>query len=1104
MEWMKEKILMFYAVNGKCVFEPYSTVMGRLCSRLNIFVLVASGLCLIRCSPDLPEDVSIAYDELPGQVDYNLHVKPVLSDKCFSCHGPDKAKQKAGLRLDVQSSAYAELPESPGKVAVDPGNPGDSELFHRIMSSDPEYRMPSVESHLSLSAKEKAILIKWIEQGAEYKPHWAFVKPGRPEIPKVKQRDWVLNPIDNFILHTLEQEKLHPSKPAEKELLLRRVSLDLTGLPPTTEELDNFINDTSPNAYEKQVDRLLQSPHYGEQRAVDWLDLARFADSHGYTVDRIIDMSPYRDWVIRAFNQNLSYDKFIHWQLAGDLMPEPTTDMLIATAFNRIHPQNMEGGIIDEEFRTEYVIDRVNTTGVALMGLPVGCARCHDHKFDPISQKNYYEMFAFFNNVKEAGQISWDDAMPSPTILLPTAEEEKITQYIKRHIGTQEQKIARLVEQGQEEFERWVQKGSYKNLARTKIPQNGIQGYYNFDRSNLHNATNPEKPGTMRRELSSVPGDDPVFEKRSEGKALVLNGDEWLDLGPVGVFGKSEPFSIGISVYIPDDLREGVVFHKCIAERLYNYRGYHLYLRDNKLEVSLAHAAPSNAITKITSEPVPRNQWMQLVLTYDGSSRAEGLKLFRDGQELTLTTAMDRLTKDIFVYSGQQPGLQIGAWNRGWGLKDGMVDDIFVYNRELSGLEVRILAGAAEATSFLSKSPEQLSQQELQALSTYYFSAVHPAVLDARNELKSLRIRLADSTERTRELMVMREMPEPRKAYVLDRGNYDALGEEVFPNTPPAILPFPKDLPKNRYGLALWLTNPEHPLTARVVVNRYWQNFFGAGLVRTSEDFGNQGELPSHPELLDWLAVTFIESGWDVKKLCKMIVMSSTYRQDSKPDTKQLDTDPGNRLLSHGPSVRMPAEMIRDNALAASGLLNTEIGGKSVKPYQPDGLWEINNTQYRPDSGNAVYRRSLYVLVKRSVPNPTLATFDATSRSYCVVRRQNTNTPLQALVTMNDPTFVEAATVMGEQMAGAADQKKAVAEIYRRVTSRSPTEEELDLLEELRRKELDKFRKNPQHAKGWLKAGQHKVSQIPEPSAIAANAVVASVILNSDAALTKR
>lgn len=1062
-------------------------------SQIVIFLIVS-------CSPDLPEDVAAAYESLPDKMDYNIHVKPILSDKCFSCHGPDMANQKAGLRLDIPSFAFAELPESPGKFAINPGDLNGSEVFHRIISEDPEYQMPHKKSNLSLSPKEKAILIKWMRDGAEFKPHWAFVKPEKSKIPKLKYQNWVVNPIDNFVGQKLELEKLQPSGEAKKELLLRRVSFDLTGLPPTIAEVNSFVNDKSPDAYEKQVDRLLNSPHYGEKMAINWLDMARFADSHGYTVDRLIDMSPYRDWVIKAYNTNLPYDKFIQWQLAGDLMPNPTKEMRVATAFNRLHQQNMEGGIIEEEFQAEYVIDRINTTGTAVMGLSLGCARCHDHKYDPISQKNYYEMFGFFNKVKEAGQISWDDAMPSPTILLPTTEQEKILKYISNKISIQENKLTKTSNDSRLAFQNWIKAKKYKQLEKESIPANGLQAYYTFSNGSLKNSA----PGARNTALRSSSTDKPVFENRDNGKALVLNGDQWFDLNQVGVFRKSEPFSIHINVFIPKDFKEGVLFHKCISERLYNFRGYHLYLKDNRLTVNMSHAAPSNAISRITQKPVLRNQWVQLTMTYDGSSKAKGLKLFENGTEQKLETTMDQLTKDILLNSKEQPGLQIGAWDRGLGFKGGKVDDIMVYNRELTDFEIKVLAGKASWASIVKKDPSQFSSTELGLLSRYYSSVIDPAVQLDQRILKQIRTELADSVNNIRELMVMQDSPQPKKTFILKRGNYDNLGEEVFPNTPSSILPFPNKLPKNRYGLALWLTDADHPLTARVSVNRFWQNFFGTGFVKTSDDFGNQGELPSHPELLDWLAFTYKESGWDNKKLCKLMVMSATYRQDSKALSSANMKDPENRFLSHGPSRRMEAEMIRDNALMASGLLNSKIGGKSIKPYQPDGLWEINNTSYKADSGDAVYRRSLYVLVKRSVPNPTLNTFDATTRSYCVVRRQSTNTPLQSLVMLNDPTFVEASKVMGQQIASSKDQIKAIIEIYRKLTGITPGKAELELLKSLQHQELLKFRADIKKAKGWLSAGQFKVNKDLEPASVAANAVVASVILNSDATLTKR
>ena len=1065
-----------------------------------LLFLCIGAICLHSCSPEMPEDVAAAYKALPHRLDYNLHVKPILSDKCFACHGPDGGKRKAELRLDLPEAAFASLPETPGKVAIDPGNANGSEVYHRILSSDPEYMMPDPESHHVLSSREKAVLIRWIEEGANYKPHWALVKPELPDVPKARKNERIANPIDNFILQKLHQEKLQASPDAEKELLLRRVTLDLTGLPPTLDEIQNFLQDNAADAYEKQVDRLLRSPHYGEKMAVDWLDVARFADSHGYTVDRLRDMSPYRDWVIKAFNENLPYDDFIHWQLGGDLMPNATKEMIIATAFNRNHQQNMEGGIVEQEFQTEYVVDRTNTFGDAFLGLSVGCARCHDHKFDPVSQKNYYELFSFFNNVREAGQISWDDALPTPTLMLATEDQEKTIRFIETTIAEQEKKIRQLKGSAAADFEKWTRTTGYKRLSKEQIPRTGLVGKYDFDDGSLKNTVDPRQRGIMKR----LSGEEmPRFIANDAGNALTFNGDVWLDLNPVGVFRRTETFTIGIWVNIPKALNEGVIFHKGIAERLYNFRGYHLYLKNNRLELNMAHTAPSNAITKITKDNIPRDTWIQLTVTYDGSSQASGLRVYLNGSEMPTETLMDQLTKDILFHSATQPGLQVGAWDRGFGFKGGSADDIVVYDRVLTDFEIKILARQTAWRDVMQEGTH-LSPTALHALKEYYVSAVDPQIQRASDELKVTRTALADSVESIKELMVMQEMPERRKTYVLDRGSYDAPAEEVFPNTPASILAFPKSFPRTRYGLAQWLTHPDHPLTARVAVNRFWQNFFGTGLVKTSEDFGNQGELPSHPELLDWLAIAFIQSGWDVKALNKLIVMSATYRQDSKVTPAAYEMDPENRLLARGPAFRLSAEMIRDNALAASGLLNKTIGGESVKPYQPEGLWSINNATYVPDTGSAVYRRSLYVLIKRTVPNPTLSTFDATSRSYCVVRRQKTNTPLQALVTLNDPTFVEVARALGAQMAESPDLRQAIRATFKKLTGRGPSEKETDLLVELQRSQLMKFKQHPGKAKGWLDAGQYPVDKDLDPLLIAANAVVASTILNGDATLTRR
>jgi hypothetical protein len=1073
----------------------------KLVKKILLLTTITLGHLYAQPNTKLPKEIADAIKTLPTEIDYNIHVKPILSDKCFACHGPDKAKQQAGLRLDIAANAYAELPESPGKVAISPKNLKKSEVFHRIVSQDPSYMMPTPKSHLSLSATEKATIIKWIENGAVYQPHWAFVKPSKKPIPAVDANQLVFNPIDNFILAKLKTQNLSQNKEAEKEILLRRVSLDLTGLPPTLAEIETFLTDKSSNAYENQVDRLLASPHYGEKMATDWLDLARFADSHGYTVDRLRDMSPYRDWVIKAFNQNMPYKNFIEQQLAGDLMPNPTKDMIVATAFNRNHQQNLEGGIVEEEFQTEYVMDRTNTFGDAFLGISVGCARCHDHKYDPVSQKNYYELFSFFNNVREAGQIAWNDDTPTPTLLLPDEQKEKIIAFLKKNISENEEKLNSEKQKAEENFDNWLKTNAYKKLSDYSIPKTNLLGHYTFEDS-LKNNINTSKKGIMRRDAGTV--DKPTFEKTGNNTYLALDGDVYADLKDVGVFRKSEPFSVGLWLKIPKDMKEGVIFHKSNAERLYNFKGFHLYLKNNRLEATLAHTAPSNAITKLSISDVPRDKWQQITMTYDGSSTSAGLQLYLDGKPLEMETVIDQLYKDIIFFSKNEPALQIGGWWRGLGFKGGKVDDIVVYDRVITPFEINVLAKKTSWTSLSQKEIEHLSNTEKENLRQFYITAVDSNSLAAQKALIKSRTALADSMEHIPELMVMQEMPKPKQTFLLQRGQYDAPGPEVYPNTPESILAFSKKYPKNRLGLAKWLTDQNHPLTARVAVNRLWQNFFGTGLVKTSEDFGNQGEMPTHPELLDWLAVNFQEKNWDLKELNKLMVMSATYRQDSRTNKNLREIDPENRLLARGPAKRLTAEMIRDNALLASGLLNDKIGGKSIKPYQPEGLWDINGATYKPDSSDQIYRRSLYIVVKRTVPNPTLGTFDASQRSSCIVRRQSTNTPLQALVTLNDPTFLEAAKKLGEQMCSDADVKKSIEKTYQKLTGKQPSEAEIKLLMDLREKEYQKFKAEPDKSKGWLSAGLSKTNPNLEATALAANAVVASTILNSDAALTKR
>ncbi|NND35369.1 MAG: DUF1553 domain-containing protein, partial [Saprospiraceae bacterium] len=1008
---------------------------------------------------------------------------PILADKCFSCHGPDENKLEAGLRLDVERIAKGFLPENPGKRAIDAGSPMQSQVVHRILSEDAELKMPPEESNLTLSSQEKAVIIKWIEEGAKYKPHWAFIPPQRSTVPES------VNPVDYFVGLHLKQQGLTPSGGADKETLLRRLSFDLTGLPPTIEAMDDFLNDESKDAYEKQVDRFLASPHYGERMATGWMDVARYADTHGYTVDRYRDVSPWRDWVIESFNANMPYDQFFTTQLAGDLLPNAGKKEKIATAFLRLHPQNMEGGIVPEEFRIEYVVDRTNTFGTAFMGMTMGCAKCHDHKFDPISQKEYFRLFSFFNNLREAGQISFDNMMPVPTLLLTDEKQDSIIAYLNSKIEAARHEVDKI---DTEEI-RWIESESYQKITESKSEADLI-GFYPLE-NHLRNMAGNAFHGEMQRNNSD--DEKPSFTEGKEGKGLILDGDAWLDLGGIAAYDRYHSFSIGISVKLPPDLKNGVIFHKGIGAALYNFKGLHLALRENKLELLMAHTMPYNAIVEYADVPVPRNQWVEFFITYDGSSQASGLRVFMDGVELITQVEHDKLYKGIlFGHGNTEPGIQVGARWRGKGIGGAIVDNIRIYKRDLTSLEVMFNSDPGRWLAIKTKPYTELSESDQALLIEYYYRLLHKGKLTARHQWLQWQRERSQYVEEIPELMVYEEMPQPRPTFVLDRGAYDSPAERVYPAPPAAILAVDSNDVQDRLQLARWLANPNHPLTARVMINRLWQQFFGKGLVVTAEDFGNQGSNPTHPALLDHLAVLFRENGWNIKQMQKLIVTSSTYRQSSVANAKLLELDPENKWYARGPSQRLSAEMLRDQALAGSVLLNARIGGPSVRPYQPDGLWRVNGAEYVPSTGDDLYRRSLYTIWKRSVPHPTQSTFDAPERSECVMRRQETNTPLQALVLMNDPIYIEAAREIGVQMA----RQDNIETAFRKLCGRHPRKEEVSILRQLFESELEKFQDTPEKATGWLdrKSVDHK--ELRE----AAYAVVASTIINSDAFITKR
>ncbi|CCH56762.1 protein of unknown function DUF1549 [Fibrisoma limi BUZ 3] len=1117
-------------------------------------------------SVEKPADVLAAEANLPEKVDYNLHIKPILSDRCFACHGPDKNKQQAGLRLDTPEGAYEALAES-GKRAVVPHDLGESEVVHRITSTDPDYVMPTPESNLSLNAEEKALILRWIEQGAEYKEHWSLIAPTRPNPPKVNDEKWVKNDIDRFVLAKQEAKKLSHAPEADKATLLRRVSLDLTGLPPTSAEVDAFMADKSPDAYEKVVNRLLASPHYGERQAMEWLDVARYADTHGYQDDGLRTMWPYRDWVIKAYNRNLPFDKFITWQLAGDLLPKSTNadvnrSRMIATAFNRNHQQSQEGGIVDEEYLVEYVADRANTFGKAMLGLTVECARCHDHKYDPISQKDYFQLFAFFNSNNDRGQIPYNGEA-APTITLTKPETEAKLKFIREKLTPLEQQLNVNRPDYQHRFSRWLATaerggGRPSNLC--------LIAHYTFDEADRTDISayekaqnekrkleqekrkreekkNPEvkkseKKATAKRKtkeellkdprnafantvndtlparLGGDPDKVPYSVPGRFGKARFLPGDSFIQLPyEFGAFEQNQPFTVSSWFNLSKPGMALTLMGRTTGP-MDGQRGYQLdLLADGRLKLTFSHVWPANAIDIESLDKVPVGQWFQVAFAYNGMGEAKGLTLYVNGAPVRTKVITDNLIHST-VYGKDkthwaQHSFYVGRMHD-YFYKDFAVDELRIYNRCLTPLEMPALAGRPDALTAALRTPvTKRTPTQRTGLYVYYVTTQDSTYSKAFAEAMKLRGEELMLYTNSDQLMVMQERSVPRKTFVLKRGAYDAHGEEVSPSTPEQLMPFPADYPKNRLGLAKWLLHPDNSLFSRVMVNRFWQQYFGQGLAKNSDDFGNQGALPSHPELLDYLAVQFRESGWNVKAMQKLIVMSATYRQASTVSEKARELDLDNSFLTRGPSYRMSAEQVRDNALAASGLLTRTVGGPSVHPYQPAGIWEAlatrNAVKYVQNHEDSLYRRSMYTIWKRSSPPPMMLNFDASERHFCIVKRQKTSTPLQALVTLNDPQFVEAARVLAQRgLAQGQTGDVFINNAFKAVVSRSARPAEIDLMKQLYAEELSDFRRNPKRAKELLSVGEYPMDKKLNPEELAAWTVVASTIMNVDEAIIKR
>ena len=1061
--------------------------------KFTIFILVV----LIGCQSkiELPDDVAVAYEKLPDVVDYNYHIKPILSENCFQCHGPDAAKQKADLRLDIADSAYNELPQSPGKYAIVRKKPAASEVVKRILSDDPDYMMPVLESHLKLTAHEKAAIVKWIRQGAKYKKHWAYIPPQKSDLPEVEQESFVQNEIDPFILKKLEVHGLNPSEKADKEILFRRLSFAIRGLPPSIRETDAFVSDTDPNSYEKWVDKFLASSDYGERMAIYWLELARFADSDGYLDDKMRDFTPWRDWIIKAFNDNMSYKDFVTWQLAGDLIENPTKESVLATAFNRLHKRNSEAGIVYEEFRSEYVADRTNTFGKAFLASSFECARCHDHKYDPISQKNYYQLYAFFNSTDEIGSAVYGpDITPGPSMLLTTEKQDEIIKYLNVKLEEKQQTLSEIRNQG-----------STDEVTSTKLHEDVKQSlsasellYFNFDRQyqkgdKIYSAGKNNKRALQTRFVSLAEGirNESLLIDGDYGRANLDNRDF--------LYEKTEPFSFDFWINPPKHYDEALIFANAQTIR-YGFKGYNCLLDSNRVRFIISHAWPYNSLEVVSRDPLPESKWSHIAITYDGTSSAEGIRLYLDGKELTKEIRRDNLYKGLLyeenIHTLSSHELMFGNEQFQKMFKNGRIDEFRMYKKALTPLEVKYLNG------------EDLNDQ-IPELKKEFYATLSPTFKREKSTYKALADSLTNLLNDVPEIMVMGDLEEPRKTFVLNRGVYDDYGEEVTIGMPASMLDFSTEYTQNRLGLAQWLFDAENPLTARVMVNRVWQMHFGKGLVSTSEEFGSQGSLPSHPELLDWLAVWFMENDWDLKALHKKIVMSYTFQQSSEITPEFHEKDPENIFLARGPRFRMPAEMIRDNALKSSGLLVSRIGGESEYPYQPEGLWdEVSNKiwryPYMQGKGEGLYRKSIYTVWKRTTTPPGLMIFDAADRGACEVRRKTTSTPLQSLILLNDPQYVEASRVMSEKamMAFPDDSIRQLKYVYRANTGQTPGNEQLAKTTVLYEKMLNKYQEDITAAKQLVNVGEKPVLENVQVDQLAALTVVANALMNTYEAYT--
>ncbi|MGE0143272.1 MAG: DUF1553 domain-containing protein [Planctomycetota bacterium] len=980
------------------------------------------------------------------EVDFDREVRPILADRCFSCHGPDAAARKAELRLD--RFEFASAVRADGSRAIAPGDLEQSLAWARVCSTNADERMPPPDSGPPLTAAQVQILKRWIAAGAPYTEHWAFAPlPTQIELPPVRDPALaarIRNPIDAFVLAALEDSpevpaELDPAPEASMERLFRRATLTLTGLPPTLEQTRRFLGDPSPANLALTIDAALSSAAHAEHMAQGWLDAARYADTYGYQSDVHREVWPWRDWVIDAFQKNLPYDEFLTWQLAGDLIPHATHDQRLATAFLRLGRMTNEGGSVEEEFRVEVVCDRLETVGTAMLGLTLGCARCHDHKFDPISQREYFGLFALFDDADEAGLYShFTDAVPTPTLWLPTAEQARRLADSTAEIESLEERLAAHQDRSKEEFDRWLAAQATAPMIAPPFAAFGLDAF--AADGALPNRIVAKQHGKVVEAPSVTPG--------AVDQAMTFHGEDGAVFPGVADFDENAPFTISAWLRVDRVHERAVVWHRSRAWTDAGSRGYELLLIEGRLSAALVHFWPGNAIAVAARESFPIGSFHHVAVRYDGSSRASGLQLFVDGKEIAVDVVRDKLTRTI--QGGGADALTLAHRFRDYGLAGGSLDELTIHHRELSTLEI---AELAEPGSLATRFAERDRADVRSAWREFHDLGIDATAQQLRTELKDKRRARSQIVAQIREIMTMRDEL-TRTAYRLERGLYDRRAEAVDASLPASLPDWPPDARRDRAGFARSLTHPEHPLTARVAVNRIWQMHFGRGLVTTPEDFGVQGDRPSHPQLLDWLARWFVDHDFDLFALHRLILDSATWRQDSRVAAEQRARDPDNRRLARGPSFRLSAEVIRDSALAAAELLDRKVGGPSVKPYQPPGLWEEKSgAAYKPDTSNGLWRRSLYTYWKRTSPPPAMTTMDAPSREVTCVRRTTTQNPLQALLLMNDPQFVEAARVLAQRVLSSTPSSRAASEdaeriesMFLRTLSRRPRARESEVL----------------------------------------------------------